>query len=81
MYVIGGCENRYECLADAFYIDFEEFLISEDVSSLRWKELNISDKDLIKRWGHASTVKDGMAYVFGGRCGNKDLSNIVEINL
>jgi len=22
MYIVGGCENKYECVADAFYIDF-----------------------------------------------------------
>lgn len=81
MYIIGGCENKYECIDDIFYIDFETFLQTEDVSDLKWKELKISKKQLIRRWGHASSVKDNKAYVFGGRLNNKDLQNLVEIDL
>lgn len=43
MYIVGGCENKYECLPDAFYIDFEEFLETEDTSCLKWNELVVSN--------------------------------------
>lgn len=33
------------------------------------------------RWGHISIVKGNKAYVFGGRYNNKDLQNLVEIDL
>ena len=36
---------------------------------------------MIRRWGHASCVNGENVYIFGGRCGNKDLQNFVEINL
>ena len=81
MYIVGGCENKYECIADIFYVDFERFLVSEDVSDLKWKELKVNKVELIRRWGHASAIKDNKAYIFGGRCGNKDLQNFVEIDL
>lgn len=33
------------------------------------------------RWGHISIVKSNKAYVFGGRQGNKDHQNIIEIDI
>ena len=65
MYIIGGCENKYECIDDIFYMDFETFLETEDVADLKWKELKVSKRELIRRWGHASSIKDNKAYVFG----------------
>jgi hypothetical protein len=35
----------------------------------------------LSRWGHISVVKDEKAYVFGGRSGNKDLENLIEVDL
>ena len=67
MYIVGG-ENKYECIADIFYVDFERFLVSEDVSDLQWKESKVNKVELIRIWGHASAIKDNRAYIFGGRC-------------
>ena len=33
------------------------------------------------RWGHVSVIKGNKAYVFGGRLNNKDLQNLVEIDI
>ena len=64
-----------------FYIDLEKFLVSEDTTDIEWKEVKIQNKDLIRRWGHASSVKGDKAYIFGGRYSNKDLQNFVEVDL
>lgn len=33
------------------------------------------------RWGHVSVVKGNKAYIFGGRLNNKDLQNLIEIDI
>ncbi len=33
------------------------------------------------RWGHMSVVKGNKAYIFGGRLNNKDLQNLIEIDI
>ena len=35
----------------------------------------------MNRWGHISVVKDEKAFVFGGRSGNKDIENLIEVDL
>ena len=81
MYVVGGCENKYACIADGYYMDFSQYLQTEDIKDLEWKKMEMTNSELIKRWGHSSQVSNNKAYIFGGRCGNKDLQNFIQIDL
>jgi hypothetical protein len=81
MYVVGGCENKYECVPDAYYIDLRQFLGSGQVRDIAWQRLEVDRPELIRRWGHTAVVKDDKATIFGGRCDNKDLQNFVQLDL
>lgn len=48
---------------------------------MAWKKVEISNKELLVRWGHISLAKGNKAYLFGGRQGSKDLQNLIEIDL
>jgi hypothetical protein len=73
MYIVGGCYGDYTPHASIVEIDLEEFLATGDASCLKQKEIPVSNKDLIARWGHVSLVKGEKLYIIGGRSGQKDL--------
>lgn len=79
--MVGGCSGKYECLKNNICMDFKEFLATGDVKYLEWKEINFENGEHLIRWGHTSVVKDEKAYVFGGRNGNKDIENLIELDL
>jgi hypothetical protein len=80
-YIVGGCHSKYEPLSDAYFIDFNLFLETNNPEHLKWSEFKTNNTNLINRWGHVSVVKKNKAYIFGGRLANKDLQNLVSINL
>ena len=81
MYVIGGCHDKYESYDDGFQLDLSLFFTTKDTKDISWKEMKLSQPQLIQRWGQVSAVANNKAYVFGGRFINKDLENLVEIDL
>ena len=62
-------------------MDFTEFLETGNLKSLFWKIVQFANKEHLVRWGHISVIEGNKAYVFGGRLNNKDLQNLVEINI
>jgi len=81
MYIVAGCHGKYECLDDAYYMDFSTFFATNNIEDLQWKQVQLENNEMVRRWGHVAAVKDNKAIIFGGRYNNKDLQNIVEIDL
>ena len=81
MYLFGGCHDKYESIGDCFELDLGDFLVSHDLNDIVWKAMEVSDKQLLERWGHVSALIEDKAYIFGGRNHNQDIQNIVELNL
>ena len=80
--IIGGCHGKYRSLKDVYRMDFGEFLKSNDIKSLQWKEEVIGSSDFIPRWGHSSSYNatNDKIYIFGGRFSN-DLQDIIILDL
>lgn len=57
MYILGGCHQKYQCLGDAYYIDFNAFLTTKNTQDLEWQQVNLKNSELINRWGHSVVVK------------------------
>lgn len=80
-YVLGGSIKSADNVDQVIFLDFNRYLVSNSEDDLVWSKAEFKDEHLLKRWGAVSLIFGDYAYVYGGRSGNVDLQNLVQIDL